>query len=85
MKSQLCVMLLAAAGLGGCGAGGDGGGAQMPPSSPAPPAALSFTSFSKQIVGEAEDALPAELDSVTFTFDGDDDPAAYDELLTPTS
>jgi hypothetical protein len=33
----------------------------------------------------SSEPLPWDVDTVTFTFDGDQDPAAYDDLLPPES
>jgi hypothetical protein len=90
MKSQLKILALAlvASAATGCGGGGGGyGDKQSPaasnPGTTPPPAAVGFTSFSKQVLATGEHEQPRELDAVTFTFDGDQDPAAYDDLLPP--
>jgi hypothetical protein len=94
MKSQtkrLFVLALVANLLGGCGGGGGnaGGGndAGAPPPASNPPATtpadVGFTSYSKQMHAVAENDQPWDVDTVTFTFDGDQDPHAYDDLLPP--
>ncbi len=97
MKSQYRVLLFAvfiAGAMSGCGGGGGGygdGGATTPPPAAmnpppsAPPASVGFTSYSKQMQAVAESELPWDVDTVTFTFDGDEDPAAYDDLLPPAT
>jgi len=97
MKSQFSVLamaLLATTGIGGCGGGGGNGGggsqapiAGAPPSPPPPPASppaptpVGFTSYSKQMYADNEMSTPWDIESVEFTFDGDEDPTAYDDLL----
>jgi hypothetical protein len=95
MKSRttrFCVMVLVACGVGACGGGGEGyggggssGAAQPPVANPPPstPAAVGFTSYSKQMHAIAENDQPWDVETVSFTFDSDQDPNAYDELLPP--
>jgi hypothetical protein len=93
MKSLLKVLALAltaSAAITGCGGGGGGyGGNQAQPvgnpGTAPPPAAVGFTSFSKQVLATDEREAPREVDMVTFTFDGDQDPTAYDDVLPPTT
>ena len=96
MKSQSkpCgVIALIACAVSACGSGGAGygggsgtGGASPPPVTnppPSTPAAVGFTSYSKQMHAIAENDQPWDVDAVSFTFDSDQDSNAYDDLLPP--
>ena len=94
MKSCKAVVLalIVSSGIVACGGGSSGGGAAMapdanptPPAPPPPqtPAAVGFTSYSKEMQAASEDSVPWDVEGVTFTFDADDNPAAYDDVLPP--
>jgi hypothetical protein len=80
MKTQNRLIALAclAALIAGCGGGG--GASYEAPPTPMQPA--SFTNWSKQeVFAKSESALPTETETLVFTFDGDDNPDAYTDLL----
>lgn len=90
MKSQtklVGVMAFVAGVVSACGGGGGGyasGGAAPPPVTnpqPSTPAPVGFTSYSKQMHAIAENDQPWDVEAVSFTFDSDQDPNAYDDLL----
>lgn len=91
MKLKLAsAMLVLGCAVAGCGGGGKGASPSPSPSpspeTPAPaPTSVDFTAFSKSIMAAGEQASPSEVESVTFKFDDDDNPAAYDDLLPPGS
>lgn len=101
MKStiqSLSLMALLVGAMSGCGGGGGGGyggegnvpapGANPPsppPSAPAPAASVGFTAWSKQMQTGGERDAPWPLENVTFSFDGDQDPAAYDDIMPPAT
>lgn len=76
-----------------CGGGGEGHGsssagvAPPPVADPPPstPGTVGFTSYSKQMHAIAENDQPWDVETVSFTFDSDQDPNAYDDLLPPES
>ena len=82
----LCTTSLAAAfAVAGCGGGGDHS-STTPQQSTQPTPAINFTSWSKQSVfGQSEMSTPVELEDLKFNFDGDDDPAAYVDVLPAAS
>ena len=62
----------------------------MPSPTPAPtptptpsPTALDFTAFVKTLLAADERTDPVDVTSMTFSFDRDDDPTAYDDSLPP--
>jgi len=65
----------------GCSGGGD---APTPGYSPTQPKSESFTSWSKSAVfTKPAESTPEVMDTLVFSFDGNDDPNAYTELLPP--
>jgi predicted small lipoprotein YifL len=87
---SLWVAALVVGAMSGCGGGGGGYGGNGTPPPPVanpppgtPSASVGFTSYSKQMQAIAEYELPWDVDAVSFSFDGDQDPAAYDDLLPP--
>jgi hypothetical protein len=75
--------MLAAAVMVGCRGGGANGEPQTStPTPPAAPQTTAFSTFTKAVFAESADSTPQSLDNVTFDFDVDDDPTAFDGLLT---
>jgi len=73
--------IVAAASLAGC----NGSGGSVPPSSVAPatpPQITDFSVFAKQAFAANANSTPVSLDGFTFTFDVNDDPGAFDALIT---
>jgi len=48
---------------------------------PPPPAPVDFSTFAKNAFAANENTTPISLDGVTFTFDVDNDPTAFDALV----
>lgn len=81
LKCASAVLVIACA-IGGCGGGGSKGGAAPSPQPPAAaPTSVDFTAFSKSVMSSGEQSSPSEVESITFKFDADDNPSAYDDLL----
>jgi hypothetical protein len=73
---KLCVLASLLLAMTACDSSNYGG------SPPVPPQATDFTGFVKdQFAATADDSDPVEVDEVDFTFDDQDDPAAFDDLL----
>jgi hypothetical protein len=69
---------LAAAALAGCHDDHNGSSPPQPP--PAAPA-LVWSTFVEQVFSNAANTTPINLDGLTFDFDVDDDPTAFNGLL----
>jgi hypothetical protein len=80
-----CIASACGGGGEGYGSGGSAGAAPPPVANPpaSTPAAIGFTSYSKQMHAIAENEQPWDVETVSFTFDSDQDPNAYDDLLPP--
>jgi hypothetical protein len=63
--------------LAGCHDDHQSSPAQPPPTS----TALVWSTFVKQVFSNAANTLPINLDGLSFDFDVDDDPTAFDGLL----
>jgi hypothetical protein len=77
---KLGVAFVAAAFLAACN--GDNGGTSN--TAPPPPPASSSTEFSafvQQTFAMNEDSTPVSLDGITFDFDVNNDPTAFDALI----
>lgn len=81
-------------GLAGCSGGSDGNmtSSTPPPSSTTPgstvtppaPQATDFTVFVKQqVAATSETSSPVDINSTNFTFEDEDNPAAFDDVLPP--
>jgi len=73
--------MVAAVSMTGCNSGSGG---TAPPSAvtPPPPAQnVEFSVFAQQAFGANANSPPASLDGVTFTFDVNNDPSAFDALI----
>jgi hypothetical protein len=91
--SLLSVALVAALAAAGCGGGGSGSTAGVPAPTPTPtpaptptptppPTGEGFTGWSKTSVFALPEAgAPVIMDELVFSFDGDDNPTAYSDLL----
>jgi hypothetical protein len=83
MKWRLAASaLLAAAAVAGCHGDGDNGAAVTTPTAPPATQMTQFSTFTKSVFAQSVDSTPQSLDNVTFNFDVDDDPTAFDGLLT---
>jgi hypothetical protein len=72
---------VAAASLAGCNSG-NGGNVPPPPVMPPPPAqTVDFSAFSEKAFAANANSTPVSLDGVTFTFDVNNDPGAFDTLI----
>jgi hypothetical protein len=72
---------VAAASMAGC----NGGGGTVPPSTVAPgqPSQVTdFSFFAQKTFAADANSTPVSLDGFTFTFDVNDDPGAFDSLIT---
>ena len=72
---------MAAASMAGC----NGGGGTTPPASVAPnppPQTTDFSFFAQKAFAASANSTPVSLDGFTFTFDVNDDPGAFDSLIT---
>jgi hypothetical protein len=47
----------------------------------APPASISFTTFATNAFATTPNSTPVSLDGITFNFDADDNPTAFDTLV----
>jgi hypothetical protein len=59
------------------------GGGIVPPSTgaPTPPQTNDFSVFAERAFAANANSTPVSLDGVTFTFDVNDDPGAFDALI----
>jgi hypothetical protein len=80
-KCRLTASALLAAAVAGCNGGSNGAAPTTPPTPPAPQT-TAFSAFTKSVFAQSADSTPQSLDNVTFDFDVDDDPTAFDGLLT---
>lgn len=55
-------------------------GAGSPPAPP-PTQSIDFSTFAEQAFAQSADSTPASLDNVTFNYDVNDDPTAFDSLI----
>jgi len=72
---------VAAASLAGCNSGSGG---IVPPSTVAPPPpaqSTDFSVFAEKAFAANANSTPVSLDGVTFTFDVNNDPGAFDTLI----
>ena len=90
-RKRFVSSLALAAALAAAGCGGGGGDQMYAPTVPTPtpptstPVAESFTNWSKTgVFAQPENAAPIAMDTLVFSFDGDENPNAYAELLPPT-
>jgi hypothetical protein len=67
---------VAAASLAACHDDSNNGSGAAPP-----PASTSFTTFATNTFAANANSVPVNLDAVTFTFDADDSPTAFDTLV----
>jgi hypothetical protein len=75
---------VAAASLAGCnsGSGGIGPPSTVAPPPPTPPAQTAdFSVFAEKAFAANANSTPVSLDGVTFTFDVNNDPGAFDTLI----
>ena len=70
--------LVAAASLAACHGGND---SVYTPPTPPPPQGVSFTAFATQAFNASANSSPAGVTGVVFTFDADNNPAAFDTLI----
>jgi hypothetical protein len=73
---------VAAASIAGC----NGEGGITPPSTVAPgqpPQVNDFSFFAQKTFAADANSTPVSLDGVTFTFDVNNDPGAFDSLIMP--
>ena len=76
------VFLGAAVTLIGCGSYDDDDGGPIPPPPP-PPAQTDFTTLIKnQFAATADNTDPVQIDDLNIVFADQDNPAAFDDLLT---
>ena len=81
------IALVLSLGLYGCSDSGNARVGQPPgmmsPPPPPPPPPVNFTTFVKdQFAATADDTDPQSVDDADFAFTDDDNPAAFDDLLT---
>jgi hypothetical protein len=74
----LAAAALAAAALAGCH---DDHNGSSPPQAPPVAPALVWSTFVEQVFSNAANTTPVNLDGLTFDFDVDDDPTAFNGLL----
>ena len=74
----LAAAALMAAALAGCHDNHQDGGTTPPPAGYAP---LVWSTFVKQVFSNDANTTPINLDGLTFDFDVDNDPTAFDALL----
>jgi hypothetical protein len=58
----------------------DGGGTTVPPSTP-PSSSIDFTLFVNQAFSNSANSMPVAINSLTFNYDANDDPTAFDTLI----
>jgi hypothetical protein len=63
--------------LAGCG--GNGGASTVPPVPP--PSQTQFSVFAEQTFANSANSSPVSLDGITFDFDADENPTAFDSLV----
>lgn len=69
--------------LGGCGSSDNDPVVVSPPPPPPPPAPTEFTTFVKDQFANTSDMTdPVQVDDEDFAFSDDDDPNAFDDLLS---
>jgi hypothetical protein len=67
--------------LEGCGGGHSNSSTTTPPPV-TPPASTSFTTFvHTELAATSETATPDDINSITFTFPDDNNPAAFDDVV----
>jgi hypothetical protein len=79
IRCGVAAAALAAAALAGCHDDHNNGNSPTPPPSAAP--ALVWSTFVEQVFSNAANTTPINLDGLTFDFDVDDDPTAFNGLL----
>jgi hypothetical protein len=86
MNTSKVVLLTLSAFIAAAMSGCSGGNDSMPQSDATPqPRGEGFTAWSKSAVFNAPaEGAPVVMDSLSFNFDGNDDPNAYAELLPPS-
>jgi hypothetical protein len=79
VKTSWCLAAaaLAAAALAGCHDDHPGSSTTPPPTS----TTVDFSTYAKQVFENGPNTTPKNLDGITFNFDVDDDPTAFDTLL----
>jgi hypothetical protein len=75
----LAAACMAAAFLAACNSGNNSG-SNSPPAPP--PQTTAFSTFAEQTFAVSANATPTSLDGVNFTFDVNNDPTAFDALIT---
>jgi ABC-type glycerol-3-phosphate transport system substrate-binding protein len=84
MKS-LIAMLLATAALAGCGGSSMSESAPAPTATPARPATMNFTVFTKELLTTQSDtAQPTAVTTAQFEFPDDENPRAFASVLPTT-
>jgi len=89
MKMQkyylLSIGFATALAVAGCGSG-DSEAPAAQPAPPEAPKAESFTNWSKNgVFAKPAEGTPEVMDTLVWNFDGDNDPAAYADLLPPAT
>jgi hypothetical protein len=77
LRWYLPAAALAAAALAGCHDNNEGGNPSQPPTG----SAVMWSAFVKQVYAYGPNTTPVNLDGLTFDFDVDNDPTAFDGLL----
>ena len=74
---------VAAALIAGCHNGSSSSAPAM--STPPPSSTVDFTTFATQAFSNNANSTPVAINNVTFTFDSNDDPTAFDVLIASGS